>query len=69
METDLIYIFNLKKGDIFSFRTIQKPIWWRFIEIKKGKVIYEEIRNKYRHSSNQINSTVLKRISLKNKKS
>jgi len=68
MKTDLIYIFNLKKGDIFSFRTIQKPIWWRFIEIKEMEIIYEEIRSKYRHRSPLVKSIVLKRISLKNKK-
>jgi len=58
-------INDLQSGDIFSFRTYKKPIWWRFIEINDREVVYEEIKNKYRHNSTLINSIVLKRISIK----
>jgi hypothetical protein len=49
---------DLKNGDIFSFRIIKKPIWWRFIEIKNGTFIYEEIRSKFRHTTKDNNEFV-----------
>jgi len=51
MNTEIVKIIELKTDDIFSFRTIMKPIWWRFIEIRDDLIIYEEIRSKFRHST------------------
>jgi hypothetical protein len=58
----LIKVTELKNGDLFSFRTIKKPIWWRFIEIKDGVIVYEGIRNKtYQYTSPSIWIKVLKK--------
>jgi hypothetical protein len=62
METEIVNITELKKGDIFSFRTVMKPIYWRFIEIKQGVVYYEEIRSKYQHTSNNSLTLVRKKL-------
>jgi len=51
MKIEEININELKNGDIFSFRTIKRPIWWRYIEVKEGEFTYEEIRSGFRHSS------------------
>lgn len=51
METQIIGINELKEGDIFSFRTIKTPIWWRFISVIPGEIHYEEIKSKFRHTS------------------
>ena len=56
-----IKIDDLKTGDIFSFRTIERPIWWRFIKFEKGELIYEEIRSKYRHKAVHTATIILKR--------
>jgi hypothetical protein len=61
-KNEIVDINDLKEGDIFSFRTEAKPIWWRFIQIKQGSLIYEEIRSKYRHSLEYIFVLVKKRI-------
>jgi len=65
IKRKLTKITELEEGDLFSFRTLMRPIWWRFIEIKEGEIIYEEIRSKYRHSSTFVDSIVLKRILIK----
>ncbi|MFA5715028.1 MAG: hypothetical protein WC998_04780 [Candidatus Paceibacterota bacterium] len=52
MKTEIIKTTELNEGDIFSFRTILKPIWFRFIEFEQGVLVYEEIRNKFRHTAN-----------------
>ena len=61
VKRKLIKITELKEGDIFSFRTLMTPIWWRFIGIKEGTIVYEEIRSKYKHNSTLIDSTVFKK--------
>ena len=69
MKTTKQYIAKLEElenGDKFSFRTIKTPIWYRFIEIKDGILIYEEIRSGFRHSSTldgflRLDTTVLKK--------
>jgi hypothetical protein len=60
MKTELIKITELKKDDIFSFRTVMKPIYFRFIEVKQGIIIYEEIKSKFKHTS-QISLTIVRR--------
>jgi len=48
----LIKMNGLKPGDLFSFRTIKRPIFWRFIEYRNDELIYEGIRdNKYQFKS------------------
>lgn len=52
MKTVLTKMNELKPGDLFSFRTERTPIWWRFVEYKEDKLIYEGIRdNKYQYKS------------------
>jgi hypothetical protein len=51
-EKILIKMNELKPGDLFSFRTETTPIYWRFVEYRDDKLIYEGIRdNKYQFSS------------------
>lgn len=58
----LTSVSELKQGDIFSFRTIKRPIWWRFVQNEEGIILYEEIKSGFRHTSTFRNQTVLKRI-------
>jgi hypothetical protein len=60
-EPILIKITELRFGDIFSFRTIKRPIWWRFVTIAEGDIIYEEIRSKFRHTTPIIDVKILKK--------
>jgi len=60
-EPNLIKISELKRDDIFSWKTYARPIWWRFIKIKDKVLYYEEIRSKYQHTSTAINGMVLKK--------
>jgi hypothetical protein len=61
-DGQLIKVSELKNGDLFSFRTIKKPIWWRFLEIKDGLIIYEAIKDKnYQFTSLRTWITVLKK--------
>lgn len=50
MKTSIVKISELKKGDIFSFKTIMTPIWWRFISFNQGIISYEEIKNNFEHT-------------------
>ena len=62
MKTELTNLSSLKEGDIFSFRTIKRPIWWRFESYSGSILIYEEIRSKFRHISMINDWCVLKKL-------
>jgi hypothetical protein len=49
MKITRIKINELKEGDLFSFRTYTRPIWWRFIKLKDSILTYEEIKSKFKH--------------------
>jgi len=55
MKTKLVKISELKKGDLFSFRTIMRPIFWRFVNLCNDIIVYEEIRSNYPHTSEREN--------------
>jgi hypothetical protein len=61
MKTEIIKITELKEGDIFSFRTILKPIWFRFIKIEQWVLTYEEIKTKFRHTTNIFSLNLVRR--------
>ena len=43
--TELIKMNELKPGDLFSFRTYNTPVYWRFVEYRGEELIYRGIRN------------------------
>ena len=62
MKTEIVKITELKEGDLFSFRTITSPIYWRFLSFIQGVITYEEIRSKIKHTSNVSLTVVRKQI-------
>lgn len=51
-KTIIVKMNELNSGDLFSFRTIRQPIYWRFIKYRNDELIYEGIRdNKYQFKS------------------
>jgi hypothetical protein len=62
MKSEIVKITELKKDDIFSFRTVMKPIYFRFVELKQGIITYEEIKSKFQHTSQTSLTIVRKKI-------
>jgi hypothetical protein len=60
-ELKIVNVADLKEGDLFSFKTIKRPVFFRFVKLENGIITYEEIKSHYQFTTSHTWQNVLKK--------